>query len=279
MKVALVADIHANFPALQAVDEALAAWRPDQVVVLGDTVNRGPHPVECLHLVQQRQREDGWLVIGGNHEEYVVSILADQPVLGSRRHDVHRHTLWTATTLGEQRVADVAQMPGHCELVDPAWSARFTHGSLLGNRSGVYPDTTDEELETMVDRDAALFGVGHTHRPLVRVLGSTWVVNAGSVGLPFDGDHRPCYVEAEAAGGGRWRLSVRRLSYDRERAQRDYREGAFALGSGHIGRVIQREFQLAHPLLASWTMQYQRSVLRGEIGIEEAVDMFLRALT
>ena len=57
MKLAVLADIHANWPALQAVTEHLEAWQPDQVIVDGDTVNRGPRPAECLRFVQDRQRK------------------------------------------------------------------------------------------------------------------------------------------------------------------------------------------------------------------------------
>lgn len=277
MKVALVADIHANARALEAVDAAVEAWAPDHVVVLGDTVNRGPQPAECLRLVQERQRLRGWQVIAGNHEEYVVSLAADPPPPGSHRHAVHRHTWWTVTALSEELVAALRQLPGECQLASPAGLARFTHGSLLGSRDGVYPETTDEELAQKVDQTVSLFGVGHTHRPLLRRLGSTTVANAGSVGMPFDGDHRPCYIRAAATARG-WQLSVERLAYDWEGAGRAYREGEFATGSGHIGRVIRREFELARPLLADWTRQYQRAVLGGQLSIDHAVERFLASV-
>ena len=44
MKLAVLADIHANLPALLAVLDSIDAWRPDAVVVAGDIVNRGPRP-------------------------------------------------------------------------------------------------------------------------------------------------------------------------------------------------------------------------------------------
>ena len=47
MKLAVIADVHANWPALQAVAADIERWQADRVVVAGDVINRGPRPVEC----------------------------------------------------------------------------------------------------------------------------------------------------------------------------------------------------------------------------------------
>ena len=54
MKIALLADIHANFSALQTVSADIETWQPDLVIVAGDLVNRGPKPKECLEFVHQQ---------------------------------------------------------------------------------------------------------------------------------------------------------------------------------------------------------------------------------
>ena len=72
MKLAVLADIHSNWRALQAVADHIERWQPDRVVVAGDVINRGPRPVECLEFVLKMQRERGWLLVLGNHEEYVI---------------------------------------------------------------------------------------------------------------------------------------------------------------------------------------------------------------
>ena len=72
MKVAVLADIHGNINALETVAEHIEGWGADAVVVAGDVINRGPLPLACLTFVQQRQHSDGWLVVRGNHEDYVL---------------------------------------------------------------------------------------------------------------------------------------------------------------------------------------------------------------
>jgi predicted phosphodiesterase len=275
VKLALVADVHANLPALEVVLEDITKFQPDAVVVLGDTVNRGPDPLQCWQRVALLVSTAGWQMLIGNHEEYVISVQRSPDPPGSTRHDVHRHTHWTAAELGESVVAGLAALPAVAELASPAGRASFTHGSLLGSRDGVYPDTSEAALRAKIDAQATLFGVGHTHRPLVRALGETLVVNAGSVGMPFDGDHRPAYARAQATSRG-WEAGIKRLDYDWQATRSSYRQGAFAVGSGEIGRVICREFELARPLLAAWTDRYAPAVLAGSLTIAQSVTEFLR---
>ena len=63
MKLAVLADIHANLAALETVAAHVEAWQPDAVVVAGDVVNRGPQPAACLDMVLERQRDSGWLTV------------------------------------------------------------------------------------------------------------------------------------------------------------------------------------------------------------------------
>ena len=275
MKLALVADIHANLPALQAVLADVDRWRPELVVVLGDTINRGPHPRQCYELIRARAASPAWHVLAGNHEDYVLHVHR-RPLAGTELA-VHQHTHWTAAQLAGA-VAQLAALPDqvHLDLPLPAGRAAFTHGSLLGNRNGIYPDTEPAELTDKVDSRAALFGVGHTHRPLIRSHGATLVVNAGSVGLPFDGDRRAGYAQATARRSG-WRVEIVRLTYDWGAARRAYLADGFVAGSGPLARVISRELETARPLLAEWTRRYQRRVLDGELAMEQAVSEFLEA--
>jgi hypothetical protein len=87
---------------------------------------------------------------------------------------------------------------------------------MLGNRSGIYPVMSDDELREKIEPASSLFCVGHTHLPLIRRLDHTLVVNAGAVGLPFDG-MPGSYVGAMAMVGGRlrlfgWIMTANRLS-------------------------------------------------------------------
>ncbi len=276
MKLALIADVHANLPALQAVLADVDRWRPELVVVLGDTVNRGPHPRQCHELIRSRAAAPGWHLLAGNHEDYVYDVQRRRPT--GVELAVHRHTHWTGAQLAGA-AAQLAALPAQVrlDLPAPAGRATFTHGSLLGNRTGIYPDTEPADLAARVDCGAALFGVGHTHRPLIRRHGATLVVNAGSVGLPFDGDRRAGYARVTARRAG-WQAEIVRLPYDWRAAWRDCVAEEFVAGSGPLARLISREFETARPLLNEWTKRYQQQVLAGQLTMEQTVTEFLESL-
>jgi putative phosphoesterase len=188
MKIAVLADIHANFIALQSVVEHLESWKPDEVIVAGDIVNRGPRPLQCLDFVRERANTQGWLTVRGNHEDYVISrAQPDQPQAGPF-FDVHQGSYWTYRQLNSD-VSPLEAMPfQQTLLVQDGGEVRITHASMRGNRDGVYPETSDETLKKQMGPPPAIFCVGHTHRPLIRRLCGALVVNVGSAGLPFDGD-------------------------------------------------------------------------------------------
>lgn len=141
MKLAILADIHANLPALQIVAAHVEAWRPDQVLVAGDIVNRGPRPAECLRFVQERQRSDGWLVTRGNHEEYVVSQAQPDTPRSGPQFEIHQGSYWTYRRL-EGDVPALKAMPFHASLPGPDGAeVRITHASMLGTQQGIYGRT------------------------------------------------------------------------------------------------------------------------------------------
>jgi predicted phosphodiesterase len=275
-KLAVLADIHGNFAALEAVADHIDRWQPDAVVVAGDIVNRGPRSRECLRFVLARAARSGWQLICGNHEEYVLRIAhepGDRPGLdGAMRESLS----WTARQLGGD-IALLADLPHQISLSAPdRGEARVVHASMRHNRDNILPDTPDELLREQIAPAPALICVGHTHRPLIRSIDATLVVNAGSVGLPFDGDMRASYAQLAWRDG--WRASIVRVAYDREQAERDYASPSFLHESGVTAELIYDEFRTARPRLSRWLDRYKDAVLAGELTAAESVRDYLATL-
>jgi predicted phosphodiesterase len=181
MRLALIADIHGNLPALDAVLAELAREGIDQAVCLGD-ISIGPQPVETL----ERVRALGCPVILGNWDAWLVEGMPDLD--GGALGQVLSETCsWAGSKLSPEqqdlllRFAPVVEhdLPGGETLL-------AFHGSPRSYEDAIFATTPDDEVEEMLDgRDALVHVGGHTHFQLVRRLGESLLVNPGSIGLPF----------------------------------------------------------------------------------------------
>ncbi|MBT3391579.1 MAG: metallophosphoesterase family protein [Chloroflexi bacterium] len=275
MKIAVLADIHANYPALEATVDHIERWQPDTVLVAGDLINRGPKPVECLHLIQKMQTQRGWEVIRGNHEEYVLwHSLPDSPREGPL-FELFRYSYWTYEKLDEQAALLEAMPDEFSKNIPAAGEFRCVHASMKSNRRGIYPEMADETIKKLINPPPALLAVGHTHRPLIRQIGQTLVVNAGAVGLPFDADRRPAYAQITFSQG-HWSAEIVRLNYDITQAKRDFYDTGFLDQAGPLSKIIQLELEISLSQLFQWTHIYMNAVLDEKISIKQAVDEYLR---
>lgn len=281
MKIAVLADIHANFQALQVTIDHVEKWKPDYVIVAGDTINRGPKPQNCLNLVLYKNKNDNWRLIRGNHEDYVIK----QGSINSPREgpiaDVHRASIWTYEQI-ERNLKPLEMMAFMQDLYDNKGKLiRIVHASMLGNRIGVYPETRDKDLRKLIlgsnDFNISIpniFCAGHTHRPLIRKIDQILVVNAGSVGLPFDGDQRASYAQIEINNSNRLSRIIR-LKYDIDKAIKDFKQSDYLDGGGPLVKLVLLELMTSKSHLYSWAKEYQALALQGRIGMKDSVDRYL----
>ncbi|NUM45833.1 MAG: metallophosphoesterase family protein [Anaerolineales bacterium] len=269
MKLAVLADIHANLPALEAVTADLETWGPDHVVVAGDVVNRGPRSPECLAFVQDKIQHAGWQVLKGNHEDYVIEqAKPDAPRTGPL-YEIYRHTQWTYEHLnGDSQI--LATWPDDLTL-HPEHPVRIAHASALGNTVGLFPILADAELTRRVGQPApALFCGGHTHYPFLTRLEGTLIANVGAAGLPFDGDRRGCYAQFTFRRG-QWEGEIVRVAYDWARTLADFQDSGFLSQAGAMPWLVLAEFLHAKSQLYGWMQDYYEPVLAGQTTVEASV--------
>lgn len=197
--VAVLADVHGNWPALEAVLAEPDIEAAELVVVAGDVV-AGPMPVECLDALlalAERVR-----FVRGN---------ADRSVLAR----VEEHgAAWNAEQLGEQRLGVMSEWPLTFEIdVDGVGRVLVCHAIATDDETIVTRITPEDELEAaFAGVEADVVVCGHTHIQFDRRAGRLRVVNAGSVGSPYEGrrgafwlrlgpgvEHRRTEYDAEAA--------------------------------------------------------------------------------
>jgi predicted phosphodiesterase len=196
MRVAVLADIHGNLPALEAVLAEVEGESFDAVVVVGDTIS-GPWPVEVF----DRLADVDARIVRGN---------ADREVL-ERSERFGPLAAWSADRLGEDRLAPARAWPLTLELpLDDLGTGLVCHSTPQSD-DPIYTRVTPErdllDLFGGVHADVVL--CGHTHMQYDRSLASGLrLVNAGSVGMPY-----------EEEPGAYWafvgpEVELRRTSYD-----------------------------------------------------------------
>jgi predicted phosphodiesterase len=276
MKAAVLADIHSNWQALQAVADHIERWQPDRVVVAGDVINRGPRPAECLDFLLEMQRERGWLMVLGNHEEYVIHHAQPRVPIAGPWIQIWGSSRWTYEKLkGDVSALEAMPLRQSWQMPDGT-EARVAHASMRGTRDGIFLETPDAALRQKIAPAPKLLIVGHTHKPLVRAIDEALVVNVGAVGLPFDLDPRACYAQL-TWHAGRWSAEIVRVDYDRAQADRDYDETGFVDEAGPVALLIRDELARARSNLFEWTRDYEAAVAAGQMTMAESVQRFLAA--
>ena len=188
MRLAFLADIHGNLPALEAVVEDLKKQTPDAVYLVGDQINRCPWSNEVLDLVNDM----GWQGIYGNHELVIRRLSeAHEPIVFDNRQRFP-DLWWTLKHLSMDHLNRVRQLPAELRLdFGDSKPIRLIHGIPGNPFRGIFLDTETSEIVRALDNvDEPYIVCGHTHHPLRRCVNGVTVLNGGSVGIPYNGDPR-----------------------------------------------------------------------------------------
>jgi putative phosphoesterase len=212
-RVAVITDIHANLPALEAVLEAIERMDVDEVYCGGDLVGYGPHPNEVCRLIEER----GIPTIYGNYDYAIGRDLEDCGCAYRDQHDRELGQLSVDWTLEhtDQRSKDFMRgLPFDQRFDLGAKRVRLVHGSPRKVNEYLFADKparTFERIAAGAACDVLVFG--HTHQPWVAEYGGVLFVNCGSVGKPKDGDPRACFAVLQL-DGGEVVAGIERVEYD-----------------------------------------------------------------
>jgi putative phosphoesterase len=218
MRVAILSDIHGNLTAFEAVHADIRQTSPDLILHGGDLADSGSSPTEIV----DRIRDLGWQGVMGNTDEMLVvpqalEDFASQSSSPAAMWELIRQIASaTRSVLGEDRLAWLRNLPRvHLEK-----DFALVHASPESCWRAPASDATDTELEAVygpLDRPVVVFG--HTHVPSIRSIAGRpqLLINAGSVGLPYDGDPRASYLlldEGSPPNGSPSGSAIRRVEYD-----------------------------------------------------------------
>ncbi|MBP0466859.1 metallophosphoesterase [Roseomonas sp. PWR1] len=238
MRLALLADIHANLEAFRACLDHARDRGADRILLLGDLVGYGADPEAVLDLAMTLVA-DGALALLGNHDEAVLA-----PGTAGMNDMAAAAIAWTRTRLSEAHRAFLASLP----LTEEEEGRLYVHAEGSAPAMWRYVSDADAARRSLEATTAQATFCGHVHRPALYALGETgkltpfrpvagapvplarhrrWLAVLGAVGQPRDSDPAACYMILET---GSLVATWHRVPYDVAAAAAKIRAAGLPLG-------------------------------------------------
>jgi predicted phosphodiesterase len=222
--IALLYDVHGNLPALEAVLRDAEGAGADRFILGGDYAVFGGWPAETVQRLKTLDAR--WL--RGNVDRWTLdSSEAPDPAKAALER--------CRELLGDELATELATLPPNlAEGPD-----LFVHGSPVSDVRSFMPDPGDRDEELLAGERPRRLVFGHTHLPFERTgPHGVELLNPGSVGMPFDGDHRAAYALLRDDGT----VGRRRVAYDHAASAAKVRELLGEAGELPARRIEQARF-------------------------------------
>ena len=226
-QIALLGDVHANLPALEAVISHAASLGVEQFWNIGDFVGYGPYPDQVV----ERMRTKKFVNIAGNYDLKVLKFPKKTDKWRESKHPLKWLAFkWAYDNLSKKSRTYLGSLPKERDLDIGERRFLLVHGSPASNEELLEPGTSEDRLlelkqlaeeEYAFEFEAIIFG--HSHQAFSRQVGKTTFINTGIVGRPGDGNPRSAYAIMYLGEEG-LQISHYRLNYDIDRAVAEIRE-------------------------------------------------------
>lgn len=245
MQIALIADIHGNLAALEAVLAEIERAGVEEIVCLGDVAATGPQPREVL----ARVRELGCPMVMGNADAELFAP-DPPPEPGSDQARFAEMDRWAAAQLSSEELAFVRSFQPTISIpLAPDGELLCVHGSPRGFNDVITATTPEAELAPLLgDRPATIIAGGHTHFPMLRRYREKVLINPGSVGLAYAQRSDGSFIVPAVAEyatltvvNGRQEVSFHQVAYDQ-------------------GTTVRAMFAREMPHAGWWTADWQWSL-------------------
>ena len=236
MRIAVLSDIHGNLPALEAV---LAELPDVDAVVLGGDVAAGPLPAETLDVLAGVATHG----VQGNGDRLMVAAFDAGTDPGERARETAKPDVWSARKLTREHRDTLAAYAPTVSLD----GILFCHGSPRSDEEIITAVSPEERLAPMFEGVAeATIVCGHTHHQFDRAVLGRRLLNAGSVGMPYEDEAAAYWLLLEDG-----EPSLRRTDYDIAAAVDRLRASGFP----DIDEIILRE-SLLEPVGSAYVANY-----------------------
>ncbi|MBN1582845.1 MAG: metallophosphoesterase family protein [Anaerolineae bacterium] len=279
MHFAVLADIHGNLVALEAVVQDARQYGVDGFWILGDSVV-GPAQNAVLHLL----RALPGCIIRGNSEDYLLDydIGCED---GRCQRKQWSPVSWAYHNLDPDLFAFIATLPEQRVVApDGADPVRLVHGSPRHIREPLFPNHNLERMQrfkeggflidgrqpvvledVLAGIDETVLACGHTHIPWVQQQDGYLAFSAGSVGSPIDGDTRAQYALL-TWDDQQWQVELKAVPYDLERVRDSFEANGFMEATGALGRAIWLSVKTGQNVIYYLVVHARRLAVQAGLG-------------
>jgi putative phosphoesterase len=238
-RLAVLADIHGNLPALEAALQEIESDAVDGIIVAGDMV-AGPDPQGVI----DRLRELGGVMIRGNNENYILRFLSGEAPDWWYTSQQWAFTHWNYRQLEAGTLEFIHALPEqrviHLPDTDPI---RMVHGSPRNNAELVYPDKDISLLDiALAQTIEPVLIFGHTHVSWQLRRAGRLAFNPGALCGQFNGKVCGGYALLTWEGG-QWQAELRELPYDIDLIRKSFRDSGLLAAGGAVARYYLRDLE------------------------------------
>ena len=178
-KIGIIADVHSNLYALEAVLDRFKHEHVDGVICCGDIIGTGPHPDEIVKAVMEIPNM--LACVSGNHDRYLTEGFSEEK-MSPQEAAYHR---WEHGRISRESRDFLAHLPYSVTLSVMGKAIYVTHYAMDANNWYVAPKQYDYShlCDIFGDVDADIIIFGHEHKGCV-INGDKWHINPGSLGCP-----------------------------------------------------------------------------------------------
>ncbi|MEM7130478.1 MAG: metallophosphoesterase [Chloroflexota bacterium] len=252
MRLAILADIHGNLPALEAILDHVEKQYIDQIIIAGDIVNVSPDSDKCWQLVQSLNCP----IVRGNHERYASDYGTPNadPLWETEQFSPVRWTAAQFTSAERQQISSLPTFLRSAEWPD----LLITHASLRSDKDSLKAFTPPESIQAMFgDSTEQTIVRGHNHLEYTYQWGEKQIITVGAAGLPLDGLTTARYSIVERVNQ-QWHNRPQAIPYDVDRAIRRFSESGYLEATYPMGRLCLREVATASHAFIPFLRLYRR---------------------
>ena len=211
MRIGLIADIHANLPALEAVLDQFRHENIDEIWNAGDLIGYGPFPQEVI----RRIRDNKIQTILGNYDRKVLKFNNKSRKWKAKKHPLKLFAFeWASNQLTVDTRSYLRDLPEYLKLKSAGYQFLIVHGSPDSRSEHLTSRTQPERFKSLSMKSESDFIIfGHSHEPFAHLINRTWFINPGSVGRSDDGDYRASYAILEISENNT-HIHHHRVDYD-----------------------------------------------------------------